>query len=191
MLEGDVEILGDVVVARHGLEQVRRDLVWVGVEEAQPAEAGKDGEGVEERGEAVGEAEVFAVAGGVLADEGDLADALGDEVFGLGDDGRHAARTELAAKLRDDAEAAGVVAAFGDFDVGGGAGGGEDARCRVGVEVFGEGSGGSVPGGAGEAALLLAEVAFGPGFCAGVGDVGDVIAGVGERFVAVGGAGLG
>ena len=69
-------------------------------------------------GEAVFEAEVFAVAGGVLADEGDLADALRDEVFGLGDDGRHAARAELAAELRDDAEAAGVVAAFGDLDVG-------------------------------------------------------------------------
>ena len=71
-----------------------------------------------EGGEAVGEAEVFAVAGGVLADEGDLADALGDEVFGFGDDGRHAAGAELAAELRDDAEAAGVVAAFGDLDVG-------------------------------------------------------------------------
>src|SRR5579871_3743054 len=93
--------------------------------------------------------------------------------------------------MRDDAEAAGVVAAFGDFDVGAGARGGEDAWCGVGVEVFGECCGGSVPGGAGESALLLAEVAFCAGFCARVGDVGDVVAGVREWFVAVGGAGLG
>ncbi len=87
VLERDVEVLGDVVVRRHGLEQPRRDLVGIGVEEAEPAEAGQGGEGFEELGEAVGEAEVFAVAGGVLADEGDLADALRDELFGLGDDG--------------------------------------------------------------------------------------------------------
>ncbi len=74
---------------------------------------------------------------------------------------RHAARAELAAELRDDAEAAGVVAAFGDLDVGRGARRGEDARRLVGVEVVGQRGGGAVPGGAGEAALLLAEVAFG------------------------------
>ncbi len=97
MLEGHVEIFCDGVVFGHRLEQARGDLVGVGVEEAQPAEAGEDGEGVEEGGEAVGEAEVFAVAGGVLADEGDLADALCDEVFGFGDDRGHAAGAELAA----------------------------------------------------------------------------------------------
>ena len=105
--------------------------------------------------------EVFAVAGGVLADEGDLADALGDEVLGFGDDGAYAAGAELAAELGDNAEAAGMIAAFGDLDVGAGAWSGEDARGLVGVEVFGEGGGGSVPGSAGEAALLFAGVAFG------------------------------
>ena len=105
--------------------------------------------------------EVFAVAGGVLADEGDLADALGDEGFGFGYDAGEGTGTELAAELRDDAEAAGMVAAFRDLDVGRGARGGEDARGVVGVEIGGEGRGGAVPGGAGETALLLAEVAFG------------------------------
>src|SRR6185437_15204860 len=68
---------------------------------------------------------------------------------------------ELAAELRDDAEAAWVVAALGDLDVGAGAGRGEDARCSVAVKVLGESGGGPVPGGAGEAALPLAEVALG------------------------------
>ena len=41
VLQGDVEVFGDVVVLRHGLEQARGDLVGVGVEEAEPAEAGE------------------------------------------------------------------------------------------------------------------------------------------------------
>ena len=181
VLQRDVEVLGDGVVAGDGFEQARGDLVGIGVEEAQPFEAGERREGFEESGEVgaseggggIGTldpahvamrlrheratreslcAEVFAVAGGVLADEGDLAHALGDEVFGLGDDGLQAARTELAAQLGDDAEAAGVVAAFGDLDVGRGASGGEDARGLVGVEIFGQRGGGAGPCGAGEAA---------------------------------------
>ena len=85
VLQRDVEVLGDVVVARDGFEQARGDLVGVGVEEAQPLEAGERGEGVEEVGESGALAgdgvlgQVFAVAGGVLADEGDFADALRDE----------------------------------------------------------------------------------------------------------------
>ena len=113
-------------------------MVGVGVEEAEPAEAVDAGERVEEGGEAVLEAEVFAVAGGVLADEGDLADAAGDELLGFGDDGLEAAGAELAAQVGDDAEAAGVVAAFGDLDVGRGARGGEDSAGWFVVEIGGQ-----------------------------------------------------
>ena len=59
------------------------DAVGVGVEEAEPAEVGDLGERVEESGEAVLEAEIFAVAGGVLADEGDFAGRRGRRVAGL------------------------------------------------------------------------------------------------------------
>ena len=72
MLQRDVEIFADVVVPGDGVKQVAGDAVGVGVEEAQPAEAVDAGEGVEECGEAVFDAEIFAVAGGVLADEGDF-----------------------------------------------------------------------------------------------------------------------
>jgi hypothetical protein len=148
---------------RNGVEEAGGDLVGVGVEEAEPAEAGEWGECFEQVGEAVFEAEVFAVAGGVLADEGYFADALGDEVLGFGDDGADAAGAELSAELGDDAEGAGMVAAFGDFDVGTGAWGGEDARGFVGVEIFGECGRGSVPCGSGETALLFTKIAFGAG----------------------------
>ena len=138
VLERQVEIFADVGVRGDGFEQAAGDAVGIGVEEAEPAEAFDVGEGVEEGGEAVAEAEVFAVAGGVLADEGDFADAAGDELLGFGDHGLEAAGTEFAAEVGDDAEGAGVVAALGDFDVGGGAGRGEEARGGVVVEVGGQ-----------------------------------------------------
>src|SRR6185437_9758486 len=161
MLERDVEVLRDIVVACDGLQQPRGDLVGIGVEETQPAQARQRCEGFEELGQAVFDAEVFAVAGCILADQGNLPDTLGDKVFGLGDDRRDATRTTLAAKLRDDAKATGMVAAFSDLDVSAGAGSRKNARCGVAVEILGQRGGGSVPGGAGEAALLLAEVALG------------------------------
>jgi len=47
VLEGDVKILGDGGVLRHGFEEAGGDLVGVGVEEAEPTEAGEYGECVE------------------------------------------------------------------------------------------------------------------------------------------------
>jgi hypothetical protein len=116
VLEWKVEIFADVVMLGNGLEKFAGDAVRVGVEEAEPAQVGDLGKRVEESGEAVFETEVFAVTGGVLTDEGDLADAAGDELLSFGDDGFKAARTEFSAEVGDDAEGAGVVAAFGDFD---------------------------------------------------------------------------
>src|ERR1019366_4980229 len=106
VLEWNVEIFADVVMAGDGREQAAGDAVGVGVEEAEPAEAFDAGERVEQEGEAVLEAEIFAVAGGVLADEGDLPDAAGDELLGFGDDRLEAAGAELSAQVGDDAEGA-------------------------------------------------------------------------------------
>ena len=112
-------------------------------------------------GEAVLEAEVFAEAGCVLPDEIDFANALGGKARGFGDDRGDGARAELAAKLRNDAEGAGMIAAFGDLDVGGVARGGEQARGVLVVEIAGQLGAGPVPGVAGEASGLLAGIAFG------------------------------
>ena len=161
MLERDVEIFADVVVLGDGVEKFAGDAVGVGVEEAEPAEAFDLGERVEEGGEAVFDAEVFAVAGGVLADKGDFLDAAGDELLGFSNYGLEAAGTEFAAEIGDDAEGAGVVAALGDFDVGGGFRGGQEPWGGFVVEVSGQQVSGALPVVAGEAALLFAEVAFG------------------------------
>ena len=87
--------------------------------------------------------------------------AARDELLGFGDDGFKAAGTEFAAQVGDDAEGAGVVAAFGDFDVGRGFGRGEEARGGFVVEIGGQQVGCALPVVAAEAALLFAQVAFG------------------------------
>src|ERR1017187_6726711 len=113
------------------------DLIRIGVEEADPLL----GRGVdlrqagEQMGEAVGESEILAVAGGVLADQVDLADALLEEAGGLGDYGFEAPAAESAAILRNHAEGARVIAAFGDLHVGEMVRGGEHSRGEVVIKV--------------------------------------------------------
>ena len=162
MLQGNVQILADVVVLGDGFEQPLRDAVGIGVEEAQPAQPVDAGQSVEQVGETVFQTQVFAVAGGVLADEGDFLNAAGDELLGFGDDGLEAAGTEFAAQVGDDAEGAGVVAAFGDFDVGRGFWGGEEAWGGFVVEIGGQEVGCALPVIAAESSLLFAMRAFGP-----------------------------
>ena len=101
-----------------GVEQAAGDFVGVGVEEANPAQAFDSGQLVQQQRQAVFQTEVFAVASCVLADESNFAHTGLREALGFGNDGFETARAELAAKLRNDAERTGMVAAFGDLDVG-------------------------------------------------------------------------
>ncbi len=71
----------------------------------------------------VAETEVSAAAGvRSWPISGDFANAARDELLGFSDDRLEAARTEFAAEVGNDAEGARVVAALGDFEVGGCAG---------------------------------------------------------------------
>src|SRR6202034_4602881 len=92
----------------------------------------------EENGEAVTQAQIFAVKSGVLADERDFAHARGGKIFGFAHDGFKAAAAEFSAKLRDHAESAGMVAAFVDFYVSSVARRGENARREVMVKISGQ-----------------------------------------------------
>ena len=96
------------------------------------------GEFFEQQCQAIFQAEVFAVAGGVLADESNLADAGLRQSLGLGDYRFEAARTELAAQLRNDAEGAGMIAALGDLDVRHVSRRGENARRGLVVKIVGQ-----------------------------------------------------
>src|SRR5258708_38848162 len=83
------------------------------------------------------EAEVLAVAGGVLGDQVELQDAGLLELAGLRDQALDAAAAEAAAPDRDGAEGARVVAAFGDLEVGVAAGGEQAGRGVVEDQVGG------------------------------------------------------
>jgi hypothetical protein len=133
-LQGNINIARDFGALRDRLNEFVGPVGGVGVKEAdpeitfEPVESAKEGgegfsaSGIDAGGGlgAVAEALPFvhAKVGRVLRDEVDFLHALGDEALGFADDGFLGAGTMLAADLGDDAEGAGVVAAFGDFDVG-------------------------------------------------------------------------
>src|ERR1700761_473410 len=156
MLQRHVEILHDAVVLRDGIEQVPGDLVGVGIEKAQPGESVYLRETIEQRGESVFQAEVLAVAGGVLTDQRDLAYSAGDKLLRLGDHRLEAARTELATQVRDHAEGAGMIAALGNFEIRRCLAGREQTRGRLVVEIRRERGSGAIPCVARKAARLLA-----------------------------------
>ena len=145
MLQGHVDVLHERFVGGDGIEQLLRDLIWIGVEETDPfGEFGGDlGETREELSQAVFETEVFAVTSGVLTDQIDFANAHGEHAGGFVDDALEATAAEVPAKLRNDAEGAGVIAALGNLYVGRVAGSGEDAFGEIVIEV---GTGGELLG---------------------------------------------
>ena len=142
-------------------QQLAGDLVGIGVEEAHPAQLFDLRQPLQQQRQAVFQAEVFAVAGGVLPDEGDFANALLGQLLRLGDDRLEAARAKLAAQLRNDAERAGMIAAFGDLDVGRVLRRGQQARRVLVVQIVRQVGDGAVPAVFGEASGGLAGVAFG------------------------------
>lgn len=141
VLEGDVDVGDDFGVMCDGADEFVAPMGWVGVEDSDPEVAFDLGKFVEEvdegwaaggvnglaRAGAAGP-EVHAVVGCVLADEVDFADALLDELADFADNGVDGATAVAAAHARDDAEGAGVVAAFGNFYVGEVRGGEPEAR---------------------------------------------------------------
>ena len=137
------------------------DLVGIGVEETHPAQSVDLRQPFEQQREAVLQAEVFAVAGGVLPDERDFAHALLREALGFGDDRLEAPRAELAAQLRNDAERAGMIAAFGDLDVSRVLRRGQQARRVLVVEIVGQVGDGAVPGVAWRSGRVRGGIAFG------------------------------
>ena len=138
------------------------NLVGISVEEANPLQAFDARELFQQQGQAIFQAKVFAEAGGVLSDERDFAHAGLGQPLGFRDDGFETPRAKLSAKLGNDAEAAGMIAAFGDFDIGRGSRRGQHAGRVVVVKVVGQIGDGAVPGIAREAALPAAMIALGP-----------------------------
>src|SRR6516225_4184133 len=113
------------------VEESLRNPIGIGVKEAHPEKVFDRSKLLKENGQAVAQTDVLAIRSGVLADQGNLAHSRRGQVFRFPDDGFKAPAAKGAAQLRDDAERAGVVAAFGDLDVSLMLGRGDDARREV------------------------------------------------------------
>ena len=141
MLEGNVEI-GQHLPLRHKRQDLIDMRVRIDVVQPHPgAEAGERlGKGQEPRlallaaPRAFGITYVEAVGARVLRDDQQLLDACADQPLSLPHDVADRAARELAPQMRDDAEAAGVVAAFGDLQIGVVARGKPDALRRQQIE---------------------------------------------------------
>ena len=144
-----------------GFQQLAGDLVGIGVEEADPAQLFDLRQPLQQQRQPIFQAEVFAVAGGVLPDQRDLAHALLRQALRFGDDGLKAARAKLAAKLRNNAERAGMIAALGNLDVGRVLRRRQNARGVLVVEIVRQIGDGAVPIILGESSGSLASIAFG------------------------------
>ena len=151
MLERHIDVAGDFWAFGDGLDEVVAPVGGMGVEQADPevafdfvesADKGREGFALGGVYAAAGFGAVFgpfihAEVGGILGDEIDFFDAGGDEVACLFDDAVLRTAAVAATDLRDDAEGAGVVAAFGDFDVGEVVWGEAEAGGIVVGDVFG------------------------------------------------------
>jgi len=132
VLQGHVDVTGDFRAFGDGLNEVITPVGGVGIEETDPKVASDFIEGADEGGEGFAFGGVDAAAGlwpvlgpfvhseigGVLGDQVDLFDSGCDEVARFFDDGFLSAASVATANLGDDAEGAGVIAAFSDLDVG-------------------------------------------------------------------------
>ena len=85
VLQRDVDVVADVLVAGDGVDGVFGEGGWVGVVEAYPGGAALSGQAVEQLAQGAVAVEVEAIPGGVLADDYQLLDASGDECLGLVD----------------------------------------------------------------------------------------------------------
>ena len=138
VLDGDVEVAADVPARRDDIEQLVGDHRRIAVEQADPEVTLQRVQPPEQLGERRAVLEVAPVAGHVLGDDVELADAFGENRLGLGDHVVDRPRAELAADAGDGAERADVLAAFGDLEIGVRAAGEHHRGDLRGEEVRGE-----------------------------------------------------
>ena len=82
----------------HRVEQSLRHAIRIRVQEAHPGQAFDARQPLEQHGQAVAQAEIFAVRSGVLADQRHFAHAGGGEIFRFAHHGFKAAAAEFPAQ---------------------------------------------------------------------------------------------
>ena len=119
MLQGQIQIFADVVMARHGVQQLFVDLVRVAVEHPQPFHAGDLRRALHQLRQLGMPHPVDAEAGGILRHQHMLSHALFRQCADLVQHVLHFPGTEAAPNQRNGAVGAAVVAAVGNADIGG------------------------------------------------------------------------
>ena len=137
VLQGHVQVLGAIFGFRDGVHDAFGKAIGIGVVDAEPAQAFDFAQGADEFFERIGIAKIPAVIRGVLGHQADFENALGHEIFRLGDDAFDAATALAAPQFRNDTEGAGMVAAFADLKIGRGFGRGEQPRAVLVIEIVG------------------------------------------------------
>src|SRR4029077_6795395 len=99
VLQGHIDVGTDLFVGRNGFKQPAGDFVGIGIKKPYPAQVFNFSQLFQQQRQAILEAQILAVAGSVLADEGDLAHAGERQALSLGHYRLKTPRTELAAEL--------------------------------------------------------------------------------------------
>src|SRR5262249_50717888 len=137
VLQGHIEIPHEPWMFRNRVEQLLRHAIWIRIEKTDPSKLPDLREPREKMRKSITQAEIFSVACCVLPDECDFANARAGQLLGFTRDRFKPAAAKFSAQLRNDAEGAGMIAAFRDFDVGRVARSGHKPRCKVVIEVVG------------------------------------------------------
>ena len=115
MLDGQVKVGHNLLVALHGSDEFIGDALRVGVHDADPLKARHLVQLVQQLTDAAGLAPVLAIGGGVLRHNNKLLHAFTGQPAGLGNAVGHIAAVQRATDARDSAVVAAVVAALGDL----------------------------------------------------------------------------
>ena len=117
MLQRDINVRTDLFVPRDRFQKLAGDFVGIRVEETHPPQVFNFCQTLQQQSKAIFQAQVFAIAGGVLADQRDFAHTIGSQPLRFSNYGFKMTRPELSAKLGNNAEATRMVTALSDLDV--------------------------------------------------------------------------
>src|SRR5258707_6813179 len=153
MLKRNVHVRANLLVSSNRVQQSSGNFVGIGVEEANPAQVFDLCQPLQQKCQAILQAELLAVAGRVLTNQGNFADTGLRQTLRLCHDRFKTPRAELSAQLRNNTKTARVIAALGDLDVSHVPRRRQDAWCRLVVKIVGQIGDRPVPGLAGKTAL--------------------------------------
>ena len=160
VLQRHIQIRADVFVLGNGLEQTSGDLIGVSVKKANPTQVFYTRQFLQQESQAILQAKIFAVAGRILPYQCNFTHSGAGEALAFRHHRLEATRAEFPSELRNDAEAAGMIAPFSNLDVCGMSSRGQHARRVFVIEIVRQVRNGAVPVFAGKTAMGCASFCF-------------------------------